>query len=180
MSKQEKYQKAIAKHGNNFTLSEFSLRDGTSAMDIDYNFFEVFNRFRQWTGYPTLITSAYRPGDSGAHGQGLALDFIMFSKWKEAVVPPWEQWRLATTWPFWGVGIYFDWHYWLNGQQQPAVGLHVDFKQSGSRPLRWLRVEDDNYDKLYYYQNTKHGKFYNSTTEKSLQLADVIKSIWQD
>lgn len=149
--------------------------------DLDYDFFVEVLRFRHWTGLSTLITSAYRPGDPRAHGKGLAVDLIMFDVWKKDVTDPLRQWLLGTTWPFKGVGIYFDWNYYKNGKAIPAVGLHVDCGNT-SRPVRWLRVEAEingKPEKLYYYQNTTNGLFWNKKTQGTLELEDVIKRLWQ-
>lgn len=181
MSKQQ-YVNAIEKYGGNFTANEFALREGASMTDLDYEFFLQILQFRQWAGFPMLVSSAYRPGDDGAHGNGFALDFIMFNTWKKEVLDPWRQWRMATTWPFTGVGIYFDWYYYIDGRRIPAVGLHTDCEISEDRPQRWLRIEaehDEEFQKLYYYQDVKTGRFYNSDIQRNIELADVIESVWR-
>lgn len=181
MSRQ-KYIDAIKKYGDNFTPSEFALREGASMTDLDFSFFLEILKFRKWAGLPMLVTSAYRPGDDGAHGEGLAIDFIMFTSWKQTICPPMRQWLLATTWPFTGIGIYFDWYYYDNGKKLPAVGIHGDRRLDKDRPRRWLRIEgkyNGTFQGLYYYQSVKNGKFYNRKTQRSIQLGTVIKKIWE-
>lgn len=168
-----KYKEVIQETGNNFNPSEFQIRQGTGVTDIDLDFFRSYAGWRQWHEYPILITSAYRPGDDGAHGRGEALDGILFQDWKSKVVPPAEQWRIATTWPFQGIGIYFDWSFRTNqGEDQQAVGLHCDnlSKKGVSRPLRWIRA-----DGIYYYQSIKDGRFYTSNGQQSTTLEEQIQ-----
>jgi len=185
MSESEKYLQAIDKYGNHFSPAEFRTREGVDMTDLDYDFFVQLLWFRQWAGFPMLITSTKRPTGDDVHTKGLAADLIIFEDWMEKVLPPKRQWLLATTWPFFGVGIYFDWHFTDdNGHSKPAIGLHVDklLPSQGDRPRRWLRVEaeiDGQTEKLYYYQTTINGRFYNKKTQKTLELANVIKKVWQ-
>ena len=150
MSNQAVYRDAIQKYGNNFTLNEFNIQAGVEY--LDYNFFVSFVRWRQWHGIPIYISSAYRIDDSGAHGAGMAIDCILFKEWMSTAISEQRSWLLATTWPFLGVGIYYDWNY---------IGLHVDsWDKPDKRPLRWLREENN-----YYYQSLTNGKFYKGNKE---------------
>lgn len=149
MAKKKKYLEAISRFGNNFTQTEFEIQTGIEYLDFD--FFKSFLKWRQWHGIPTKITSAFRIGDGGAHGEGQAIDCILFKDWLRSEISALQQWLLATTWPFYGVGIYYDWNY---------IGLHVDkWENPDKRPQRWLRE-----DGTYFYQSTKDSKFYNGSS----------------
>jgi hypothetical protein len=152
---------SIAKqYGNHFKPSEF-LQERER---LEHDLIHEVCRFRQWHGYSTLITSAFR--HTGSHTTGLALDMILFKQWSKKVVDPYELWLLATTYPFLGVGLYFDWNY----KGKPICGIHVDLiRECRQRPLRWIRV-----DGVYYYQSTKNGLFYNKP-HTGLELDAVIK-----
>lgn len=175
------YLNLLKHHGGNFKPKEFITRPGVSMTDLDYDFFDELLKFRLWTDISTMITSAYRPGDPRAHGAGLAVDIILFNRWRDTITSPMTQWLLATTWPFYGVGIYFDWVYEDDdGNKHPAVGLHID-RYTKDRPLRWLRITetiDDKPTQLYFYQNTTNGQFFNKQTNQSVELTDVISKFW--
>lgn len=179
-SQKDKYVALLDNYQNKFRPANFTLREGTSITDMDYDYLESFLQWRLWAERYMLITSAYRPGDPRAHGQGLALDVILFNEWLQEVTDPIEQWQKATTWPFLGVGIYFDWHYTdKNGDYRKAVGLHVD-RHVSKRPVRWLRMTKEVSGKskpqrLYYYQSTKTGLFYNNDINETVSLNDAIK-----
>jgi hypothetical protein len=86
-----------------------------------------------------------------------------------------NHWLLATTWPFQGVGLYFDWSYRSLAAKAdiPAIGLHVDGWAGNSprqRPLRWLRING-----LYYYQSVLDGTFYCKTNRKTITLNEALK-----
>lgn len=183
MATEAQYIQAIAEYGNHFSPKEFSIRQDTEMTDLQFHFFEEVLRFRQWANLTMLPTSAYRPGDRGAHGFGLALDVILFNDWKTIVTNPLEQWLKATTWPWLGVGIYFDWQFVdKDGNRKPAVGLHLDLHRQGDRPLRWLRFTeeiDGEPKQLYFYQNTTNGRFFNSKTQRTVELVNVISRLWQ-
>lgn len=186
MPTKTEYLYTLEQYGNVFKPSEFEIQSGTGMTDLDYGFFKELNKFRAWADTSMLITSAFRPGDDGAHGLGLAIDVILFDEWLGVVTDPLRQWLLATTWPWLGVGIYFDWQFVdKNGKRQPAVGLHLDLHKKGSRPLRWLRLSEPKQDgdkelaQYYYYQNTINGQFYNSKKQKSVELSNVISKLWQ-
>jgi len=109
--------------------------------------------FRNWKeiidrGIMLQITSAMRY--YGSHKLGLALDFLMWTKWREEQPNIYTMWCLMTTWPWMGVGIYFDW--------KDGIGFHADIinPPHRQRPLRWLRVNG-----VYYYQSMTDGRFHN-------------------
>jgi len=178
----DKYKEVIDQNGGNFTLDEFAVIKGTTAEDIDFDHFRADIKFRAWHGYPTMITSAFRPGDDGAHGDGLATDKILFYTYREHVVEPIVQWRLATTFPWMGVGLYFDWYFTdRQGRQRKACGIHTDSLVNKNRPLRWIRttkIIDDEKVRLYYYQNPHTGLFFNQKTNEQITLDDAIRNFW--
>lgn len=158
----------LGQYGNHFSVSEFSISGDQTKMKRDI--VEPVAALRLWHGFPTYISSAFRPGDPRSHGQGLAIDQIMFYDWENVPVAPLHQWNLANGWGFKGVGIYFDWRY--KGKLVP--GLHLDNLDDGTRPARWLRITQ-NGQRLYFYMNWKTGKFYNKDQDKILTLAEAIK-----
>lgn len=115
-------------------------------------------RFRNWHGFSSLLTSMWRR--EGSHSIGAA-DMVLYKKWKQSQPGYQHLWRIATTYPWWGIGIYDDWQ--VEGES--VIGLHVDIctPTQRDRPLRWIRSNG-----IYYYQSVKSGIFYdkdgNSTT----------------
>lgn len=162
-----------------FSQKELIVIGGTDITDLDYDSLVKLYDFREWSGISTLVTSAYRPGDPRTHGLGEAFDLILFEQWLEKTIDPMHLWRLATTFPWNGVGIYFDWTYSNpSGRKVPCTGIHVDNHSGSNRPLRWLRITKtiDGEDKqLYYYQNVTNGLFYNSKLKESMELNDAYK-----
>lgn len=158
-------QQIIDIHGGSFTPEEF----GPKRAHMNPEMVEHDVRFRNSHGYPTLLTSTYRP--EGPHKIG-ATDKVLYKDWKKRQPEPMELWRLATTWPFWGVGIYFD---WVVDEGKPTehqvVGLHNDIVEPGKRdrPLRWLRTFG-----RYFYQSTANGKFYEKSSGDETTLEEEI------
>lgn len=186
MATKNDYVELLQQKGNKFKAADFIIQEGTSVTDIKYGFFSSFLDWRLWANRYMLVSSAFRKGDDRAHGYGLALDVILFDNWLQKVVAPKEQWLKATTWPFKGVGIYFDWQYRdKSGNKQKAVGLHVDnFYED--RPLRWLRITKEvtiggekKSRQLYYYQNTETGLFYNKDINETVSLDETINE-WEE
>ena len=142
--------------GGNFTPSEFLDR----REHLYPNMIQELVSWRNWHGFSTQITSAYR--ETGSHYTGKAIDVLVWDKWQETQPEPMHLWRLATTWPFLGVGIYFDWN--------DGVGLHLDvIRSERQRPLRWIRARGN-----YYYQMTSTGRFWDSDGNRTT-LATEIK-----
>lgn len=179
------YQDFIkANHG--FSEDELIIRKHTSITDLDFDTLKLLFEFRNWPviialGIKMLVTSAYRDGDDGAHGEGKAFDLVLFSEWLWETIEPMQLWLLATTFPWRGVGIYFDWKY-VNkkGEEVPCVGIHVDNSRKGNRPLRWLRITkkvEGVPTKLYYYQDTTTGLFYNRKLKEVMELEDAISGV---
>jgi hypothetical protein len=144
-------QQIISDNGGNFKSSEF-LEDRELLHPIVV---QELVAFRNWCKYPIQITSAFR--NNGSHQTGKAIDFLLWDEWKRSQPDPMHLWRMVTTWPFLGCGLYFDWN---NG-----IGIHIDvIRQGRQRPLRWLRKEGE-----YYYQSIQDGLFYNGNKRVSLQ-----------
>jgi len=167
------YLAIIDAYGGHFKLREFEIQDSIDSMDL--GFLQSFLAWRQWTGIPTMITSAWRANDPNSHGEGKAIDCLLFTKWKDEQASALNHWLLATTWPFQGVGLYFDWSYRspVTKTDVPAIGLHVDGWAGNSprqRPLRWLRING-----LYYYQSVTDGTFYCKTNRKTITLDEALK-----
>jgi len=163
----------IDDNGGYFTPEEFDPA-GQGINGIQRNLVETVLLFRAWAGYPMLLTSVYRDGDDGAHGQGLAVDFLLFTDWLREPLDPWTLWTLASTWPFQGVGIYFDWSFTdKDGNDRRAVGIHGDLEESGDRPLRWIGFADK--DRRYYYYQQKNGLFYAKDRPDPITLYTAIR-----
>jgi len=169
MNKKE-LQNIIQKFGGKFTVEELEgITTKGNPENINLAFLSSFLAWRMWHGFSTMVLSAYRPGDTKAHGQGLAIDCVLWNIWKKQTIDIEHLWRIATTWPFWGVGLYFDWDA-DKTDGVDVIGVHVDFLQTpGKRPLRWIRLNGK-----YYYQDLKTGLFYNSDLDKTISLKEAI------
>lgn len=155
-------RKIIEREGGNFEVREFQ----GDRRRLRKRIMEHIVRWRNWHGFPFQITSAWR--ESGSHSTGLAIDGLIWQKgkWRLGQPEPMHIWRLATTYPWMGVGIYFDW--------DDGIGLHLDLIQPSvrERPLRWFRV-----DHKYFYQHPKSGKFIHSSDDHFavLSLDQIIE-----
>jgi hypothetical protein len=170
--KRNDYLALLDSYGGSFTLREFEIQGSIEHMDP--SFLRSVLAWRQWTGLPTLISSAWRKGDPRSHGKGMAIDCLLFTDWLRKQASPTQHWMLATTWPFKGVGLYFDWSYKSRATQEvvPAVGLHLDGWDGNvrsQRPLRWLRV-----DGHYYHQSLTTGRFYCRANKKTITLDQAL------
>ena len=167
--KREDYTALIDSYGNHFSIADFE-HDGTIGRN-NVGFLRSFLAWRQWHGIKTLVTDAWRRDNKRAHGYGYAFDCMLFNRWLSSQPSPMMCWLIANTWPFRGVGLYFDWHYTnRNGKRVPGIGLHVDGWDSDDRPLRWLRI-----DGLYYYQSLSNGSFYCNSNKKTITLKTAIE-----
>lgn len=162
-------QQIIDENGGNFTVREF----GESRARQNPEAIKQLVLFRNWHGFMTLLTPEGKWRAQGAHAFG-AFDQVLYSDWKHRQPDPMRIWRIATTWPWSGVGIYFD----VTAYGKPAIMIHTDplrHKQSknmdSDRPLRWLRVNGD-----YFYQSLINGRFYYGDEETTLE-AEIEK--WQ-
>ncbi len=85
------------------------------------------DELRKFAGRPIVINSAYRSGDPGTHGQGVAVDIAILG------LPLLGQFLLAErTRLFSGIGLYPYWN---------RPGLHLDTRQlkRGQHGARWGR-----------------------------------------
>ncbi|MEX2352209.1 MAG: hypothetical protein WD529_07230 [Balneolaceae bacterium] len=166
------YIALIDSYGGHFSLREFHIQDGIERMDT--SFLRSYLAWRKWHGFSTLISSTWRKDDPNAHGKGMAIDNLLFTQWREAQPTAMHHWLLASTWPFKGVGLYFDWNYLDRSRNRdiPAIGLHVDGwdgDRPGQRPLRWLRIDGN-----YYYQSVTYGSFYCQANGQTTSLQKAI------
>lgn len=136
-------KRLIEQYSAPFTPEEFL--DGRS--NLTKKVIRATLQFRLWHGYKMQITSAYR--STGSHKYGSSIDALLWSKWQQKQPDPMEIWLTLTTWPWHGMGIYFDWN--------DGLGIHYDLVPYSfrKRPLRWLRVGG-----VYYYQSTVTGLFH--------------------
>lgn len=148
-------QNIINTAGGNFTSDEFL----SGRSKLVRSFIREVALWRNWHGFKFQITSAYR--DEGSHSYGKAVDGLLWKQWRVEQPDPMHIWRLATTWPWMGVGIYFDW--------EDGCGIHLDMngRSQSQRPLRWMRIKGE-----YYYQDLLTGYFYrkNSLEGEDLEL----------
>ena len=161
-----KIQNIIDYNGGHFKPMEF----GENRHNLNAYAVRRFIEFRSWHGMPTYISSAWR-GDDGAHKLG-AFDAFLYNDYEITQPEPGQIWRILTTWPWWGAGIYFDTHAFDN----PAIMIHVDVmdykeakQMNKQRPLRWIRK-----DGAYYYQNTKTGGFWSQENQEMTTLEEEI------
>lgn len=171
--KRNDYLALLDSYGGSFSMREFEIQGSIEHMDPA--FLRSVLAWRQWTGLPTMITSAWRKGDPRSHGKGMAIDCLLFTQWRVKQASAINHWLLATTWPFQGVGLYFDWSYRCPKTRAdiPAVGLHVDGWSGNTpkqRPLRWLRING-----LYYYQSVADGTFFCQTNRKTITFDKALK-----
>lgn len=167
-----------------------------SAIDSDY--LESIYAFRGWHGYSTLISSFYRD-DNGSHGEGRASDQILFEKYLEDPINPDLLMRLATHWPFTGVGIYFDWAFTnrKTGKKQRAAGAHLDTSKKNTRPLRWFAVsfdKDGNHvtplllpkerregiTRTFFYKDVTDGLFKAPGVSNGITFESAIQKYWNN
>ena len=148
----------ISNYGNHFRVDEV----GESRHNLNKEAVEMLCHWRAWHKFPIFISSAWR--SEGAHKEG-AFDVFLFNDWQVTQPEPMHLWRIATTFPFLGVGIYFDTHAF----DEQAIMLHVDIAEQRDRPLRWIRARGN-----YYYQNVKTGNFWNKDLKEATTLANEI------
>lgn len=156
-------QYVIELNGGNFKAHEFL----AGREKLYRKIIESTVQFRNWHGYSTQITSAYRP--AGSHSFCTAIDMLIWKEWRKSQPTAMEIWRLITTWPWMGVGIYFDW--------EDGIGIHTDLctPTQRQRPSRWLRAEGH-----YYYQAVINGKFYNKDKGMTTLESEIQKSTKND
>lgn len=168
-------QQLIDSHGGHFTVDELrGISTKGNPENFKRSFLDSLFGWRGWHGFSTMLLSGYRPSsdEDDAHN-GWAGDVVLWEEWKKRFVDPYQQWLLATTWPFQGVGIYFDWSY--NGK--PVVGLHVDNLDNNRRPVRWLRLTmevNGKEQQYYFYQSIRNGRFFNKDLNESITLDEAI------
>ena len=164
---------------------------------IDPDYLQNVIDFRGWHGRSTLISSFYRPGDSGAHGEGRASDQILFEQYGVTPCSPDEMYTRATLWQFTGVGLYLDWGFTNRntGKIEPTAGIHVDRAKTRPRPLRWVaasylagqpvtplllgKEERKKAKRVFYYQDPTDGLFKAKGVSKSYSLAEFIDLHYQ-
>ena len=78
-----------------------------------------------------VITSAFREGDPGQHGKGLAVD-VIFPNSRYSLAQLYSE--ATESGLFKGIGVYPDWEY--GGEK--VGGLHLDCREGG--PARWLGI----------------------------------------
>lgn len=145
MANDNRIQRIITEHGGGFTPGEFL----DNRHKLTLNIIRESVKFRNWHKFYTQITSAYRT--TGSHRYGSSIDALLWAEWKRRQPDPRTIWIKLTTYPWHGVGMYFDW--------EDGLGIHYDLVPFSlrERPLRWIRV-----DGVYYYQRSS-GLFYSDT-----------------
>jgi len=133
-------------------LTHFKPHEFNHMTRMDADFLQKVDAFRAWHGFPTLLTSDYRDSDTSAHGEGLALDMVLYTpkRWADKQPDWFTIWQVAHQFGFRGIGVYFDW----NAFGKPVIGLHVDDSQRNARPLSWVRISG-----RYYYFRHHNGMF---------------------
>lgn len=175
-----------------FSRAEIERGDKDAMAGIDPDYLKAVIDFRGWHGRSTLISSFYRAGDSGAHGEGRASDQVLFEQYGVTPCSPIEMYTRATQWPFTGVGLYLDWGFTntSTGKVEPTPGIHVDRATTRTRPLRWVAAsylagqpvtplilggqERKKAKRVFYYQDPADGLFKAQGVSKSYSLAEFI------
>lgn len=158
MLSDQKINELVTAHGGGFRADEFlSGREKLSPYTVDQ-----IIQFRNWHNISMQITSAWRP--PGGHSTGQAIDFLLWQEWRKRQPDIRYMWRVVTTWPWMGIGIYFDWN--------DGIGFHVDTiaPPVRDRPLRWIRT-----DGKYYYQRISDGLFYHNSGESTSLENEITK-----
>ncbi len=148
----------VQTHGGGFQPYEFlSDRQKLNPDTVDF-----FIQFRNWHNLTTQITSTWRT--TGSHSTGQAIDFLFWQEWRKRQPDILYMWRVVTTWPWMGIGIYFDW--------KDGVGFHVDTIPPADRlrPLRWIRS-----GRKYFYQSLSNGLFYHKSGESTSLETEIQK-----
>lgn len=123
-----------------FTKEEF----GTNANKLNEDLLMHLDKLRAAVGFPLYITSAYREGDKGYHGRGLALD-IVCPAWDKSYIEFYEV--VKNTDFFNGIGLYANWTY----KGKKVVGVHIDMR--GGRFTCWLGLGNSKANASYALLN---------------------------
>ena len=103
------------------TITYFKPKEFSHPDKVSRQLIKNLDEYRKLVGKPIIIHSDYRPGDTGQHGKGLAIDFHV--KGMNLM----DQFLFAErTNLFTGIGVYPDW----NNQ-----GLHCDIRTEAKS--RW-------------------------------------------
>lgn len=114
-------------------------------------FLLALEKFAKLVGKDMIITSGYRPGDTGQHGQGLAADLVCSD------LELLDFYLLAERMTeFNGIGVYPT---WTDGIKKTG-GLHVDMRPGA--PARWMGL------------GTGKSQQYVALTKEHLKLHGVI------
>lgn len=115
---------AFWKEIRHFKAAEF----GAGSENLDPELLKELDSFRDFLGERIVVTSAFREGDSGEHGKGLALDVVFPDRSRDSLL---DTFLAASRFKFRGIGVYSDWH--LNGHV--LGGLHLDMRLAPHRAL---------------------------------------------
>lgn len=198
MNKVDYLRGLVSEYGSFFSKSEIEIRGGDIEKTDELLLRNVFAE-RKFHGYPTLLTSVYRPGDSGVHGDGAAVDRILFKpgQYMKTPVDLITAFWWMNTFPWSGSGLYLDWRFTSRetGEHERAPGLHSDVSQKGSRPLRWFAITlTGNGDvaslkemadkkvktkRYFFYQSIKDGKFYNAELGRQYSVDGILR-LWEE
>lgn len=118
---------------------------GENADKLNFDSLLALNNFRELADTELIVTSAYREGDTGEHGKGVAFDIIA-PNWAKT---PYEFYKLAVASRlFNAVGIYSGWRW----KQKPVrAALHVDNRQG--KFATWVGVGHSKASNQYYAVN---------------------------
>jgi hypothetical protein len=109
----------------------------TQPEKMSLEFMAILDEFLVFLGFPIILTSTYREGDTKTHGKGIAVD-IMAGKEKD--ISTLDFYILAEKFgKFNGVGLYPHWSLDINRKDiQPKGGLHIDIRDSPR--ARWIAI----------------------------------------
>ena len=109
----------------------------TQPHKMDVEFLTILDEFCIFIGFPIILTSTYREGDSKTHGRGIAAD-IMAGIEKDISLL--DLYLLAEKFgKFRGVGMYPHWKKDVNSRgSKPEGGLHLDIRTDDQ--ARWIAI----------------------------------------
>jgi len=109
------------------TIRHFTPIEFTSPNEMDRGLITLLDYIRADAGVPICITSSFRDGDDGAHGEGLAVDIsdnregrTISSRWRHKILR-----SIYTSTDISRVGIY-DLH------------IHLDLSQTRDQEVCWI------------------------------------------
>lgn len=123
---------------------------GVSLIELEESVLELLKDFAKQVNSEVIVTSAYRPGDSGQHGEGLAIDVVVPAYAGRLL----DLFFLAERQGWVGIGVYPKWQ----AAGKIIGGLHLDIRHGPT--ARWMGLgsgKQQQYVALNQENLKKHG-----------------------